>query len=220
MSNYFSNNLYERLGVDQGATKAEIKAAYRKLASEFHPDRNRDDGAHEIMQSIQEAYSVLSKPDRREHYDRSGEVDNPEARLDRCAETKIMEALSSLLMECDADPSRDYAEMIGSSLQRDISTAAESVERLSELGKKMQRILDNFDAGGDDNACVMLLRNRVDGVAKAVEAEEASIVVLKRSQEMMLGCEYRGAALAESRISAHDYGWPLGVDYASPWSGG
>ena len=220
MINYFSDDLYERMGVDRSATKSEIKAAYRKLASEFHPDRNRGEGAHETMQSIQEAYSVLSKPDRREHYDRSGEVDNPEARLDRCAETKIMEALSNLLMECDADPSHDYAEMIGASLKRDISAATESVETLSGLGKKMQRILDNFHTGGDDNPCVMLLRNRVDGVAKAVESEKASIVVLKRSQEMMAGCEYRGAALPVSHVRADDSGWAFRSNYTSSWRGG
>ncbi|MFC2070163.1 DnaJ domain-containing protein, partial [Chloroflexota bacterium] len=63
---------YEVLGIDRNATAEKIKKTYRKLAFEYHPDHNRDDGAEEKFKEINEAYEVLSDPEKRETYDRFG----------------------------------------------------------------------------------------------------------------------------------------------------
>jgi len=61
---------YRILGVEPGAGIEEIKKAYRKLARKYHPDRNPDPSAHEVFREINEAYHVLSDPERRLEYDR------------------------------------------------------------------------------------------------------------------------------------------------------
>ena len=63
---------YEVLGVPRGATQEEIKKAFRKLAFQFHPDHNHQDGAEERFKEINEAYQVLSDPEKREKYDQLG----------------------------------------------------------------------------------------------------------------------------------------------------
>jgi molecular chaperone DnaJ len=63
---------YETLGVSRDAGQAEVKRAFRRLAMKYHPDRNRDDGAEERFKEINEAYEVLSDPERRAAYDRFG----------------------------------------------------------------------------------------------------------------------------------------------------
>ncbi len=66
---------YKILGVKRDSSKEEIKLAYRKLALQHHPDRNpHDTRAEERFKEINEAYQVLSDPQKRAHYDRVGEA--------------------------------------------------------------------------------------------------------------------------------------------------
>ena len=71
---------YEVLGVARDATPEQLKAAYRKLAMQYHPDRNNGDkGAEERFKEVGEAYSVLSDPQKRQRYDAFGHVgDGPQ----------------------------------------------------------------------------------------------------------------------------------------------
>lgn len=64
---------YEVLGVQRGATEQEIKSAYRKLALQYHPDRNPDNpGAEEKFKECSEAYAILADTEKRSMYDRFG----------------------------------------------------------------------------------------------------------------------------------------------------
>ena len=68
-------DFYQTLGVARGASDAEIKTSYRKLAMTYHPDRNNGSKeAEEKFKSITEAYDVLRDPDKRALYDRYGEA--------------------------------------------------------------------------------------------------------------------------------------------------
>ena len=64
---------YEVLGLQKGASDEEIKKAFRKMAMKYHPDRNPDDKeAEEKFKEVNEAYGVLSDPDKKSKYDRFG----------------------------------------------------------------------------------------------------------------------------------------------------
>jgi len=68
-------DLYQRLGLKRGASEAEIKKAYRSLAKQLHPDRNKDNpDAAKRFGEITQAYDLLSDKDKRARYDR-GEID-------------------------------------------------------------------------------------------------------------------------------------------------
>src|ERR1700741_1218926 len=68
-------DLYSQLNVPRGASEADIKKAYRKLAKELHPDKNKDNPkATERFAKVTQAYDILTDKDKRAQYDR-GESD-------------------------------------------------------------------------------------------------------------------------------------------------
>ncbi|NJD28099.1 MAG: molecular chaperone DnaJ [Chloroflexi bacterium] len=70
---------YEVLGVERGASDADIKKAFRRLAQQWHPDVNQDEAASQRFKEISEAYQVLSDPERRQRYDLFGSVEGGDA---------------------------------------------------------------------------------------------------------------------------------------------
>src|SRR3989344_1249614 len=67
-----SRDYYEVLGVAKGASEAEIKSAYRKMALQYHPDRNKEAGTTEKFKEINAAYEVLGNEQKRKKYDEFG----------------------------------------------------------------------------------------------------------------------------------------------------
>jgi molecular chaperone DnaJ len=67
-----TKDYYEILGVNKNASLDEIKQKYRELALKYHPDRNKDKNAEEKFKEINEAYAVLSDPEKRKQYDTFG----------------------------------------------------------------------------------------------------------------------------------------------------
>src|SRR6186997_3111795 len=71
-------DLYAVLGVAHDATDEEIRAAYRRLARELHPDVNGDPGAERRFKEVTAAYETLSDPGRRQQYDAFGQGGVPD----------------------------------------------------------------------------------------------------------------------------------------------
>jgi len=73
-----AKDYYEILGVPRDASQEEIRKAYRRLAMQYHPDKNpgREKWANEKFKEINEAFSVLGDPEKRKRYDQFGTVGN------------------------------------------------------------------------------------------------------------------------------------------------
>lgn len=67
-----ARDFYEILGIKRNANDREIKKAFRRLAIQYHPDKNKEEGAEEKFREIAEAYEVLSDEEKRKEYDMIG----------------------------------------------------------------------------------------------------------------------------------------------------
>jgi curved DNA-binding protein len=69
-----AKSLYETLEINENASEAEIKKAYRKLARKYHPDVNKDASAEEKFKEINAAYEILSDKEKKSQYDMHGDA--------------------------------------------------------------------------------------------------------------------------------------------------
>jgi molecular chaperone DnaJ len=80
-----TGNHYQTLEISHKSTPDEIKMAYRRLAKQFHPDRQNGIASHEKIVAINAAYEILSDPQRRADYDSQLSLNSPERRAQRTA---------------------------------------------------------------------------------------------------------------------------------------
>jgi hypothetical protein len=99
---------YQVLGVPPDATEEQIKTAYRKLVKEYHPDRNKSEAAKVIIVRVNEAYEILSDPERKARYGR--ETYQPDLRT---AEEREYEAKKAEYYRKRRErEKREYEEML------------------------------------------------------------------------------------------------------------
>ena len=140
---------YETLGIDRGASEAEIRSAFRKLATDSHPDKfdgQERVAAEKRFQAVTEAFNVLSRPDSREKYDTeisqgqtsvAGRYPKEIARLlaakgaQSFKEGKPTDAISYLRQALDHDPGQARAHyFLGMVLGRAPGKAREALRHL------------------------------------------------------------------------------------------
>lgn len=135
---------YQVLEVSPDATDEEIKAAYRNLARKHHPDRQGGDGV--VFREIGEAYRVLSDPDQRAYYDRTGKLPGV-----RQSTTKVERFIAGMLLEAFTQDTEDPMRLICRNLrdkrENALGAALEGRKLRLELVDKIERFRkQNADA--------------------------------------------------------------------------
>lgn len=179
---------YDTLGVPRDADAATIKAAYRRLASQHHPDRGGD---KEKSAAVNDAYACLSDSERRARYD-AGQDDelppSPEEERRRQA-MKILGAVIDGVLE---DPAIEHAGIVRTIRQelrnatdKFKSKAADAKKAAARLERVRGRLVRKAAAAGDDLVAMILggkideLQRREADSLKAVEDVKAAIEMLE-----------------------------------------
>jgi len=132
-------NFYERLNVAADATGDTIKKSYRALARKHHPDKPEGDTA--IMQEVQLAYSVLSDPDKRAHYDRTGdEMPPPQQDPVEAILSNVFMHLIAQAMEKDFNILAKAREGLNSEIQSAKTQKASAKTHSTRLKKLLARV--------------------------------------------------------------------------------
>lgn len=183
-------NHYETLGVPPDAPAGVIKAAYRRLAREHHPDR--EGGSAERMQAINEAWRVLSDRELRAHYDATGRSGRAQEEPREVREAKAL--VLSLFRQCVVQAfaaGKDPLEIILRDFDgRDRLTAratSESARNIRVLQGKMARLKRRGGVG--ENLLIMAVQGMIAEHELALNAAKEVQATLKAARDLV--AEYR-----------------------------
>lgn len=189
---------YETLGVAVDATLQQIKAAFRKLASQHHPDRGGDTAR---AAAINDAYACLSDSERRARYD-SGMDDQAPPSAEEILRAKALQILDAVFDVALADPAIEASGLIRT-VRRELTAAGKKLGSQAvdarAAAKRLERIkgklLRKTGAEGDDLAAAILDRKAAEHLRRATDADD-NLAQVNMAVSMLT--EYGDEAVASS----------------------
>lgn len=200
-------SLYDDLGVNRDATAEEIRGAYRKRVMTSHPDRGGD---REEFERVQNAYDVLSDPDRRARYDETGDEGGggPDNRFSEISAV-IVTAFDHVVMQAgvrfrEADLIRQTCEALRQHKQGLEASIAQSNADRTKLKDMANRL--SFDGDGPD-ILGNVMRQRIRNHENAIQAAQHKAQVIDQAIEYLNGYGFKAnrARLARPAPPAIDY---------------
>lgn len=178
---------YETLGVPRDADTATIKRAYRKKASKAHPDKGGDAAS---MALVNRAHEVLTDPDRRDRYDRTGADGETRPPADEASEL-LMSAFAAALEE----PEGCFIEAVRAKVTGLVVEGQRSVRRLDSQIVKLTRRRDKT-TGPERNLVHLVIDQQIKHASQERERIGEALKTAQRAVEM-LG-DYQSSELRES----------------------
>ena len=172
-------NPYQILGVDPGSSDEEIKAAYKKAAQAAHPDRKG--GSPERMSEVNQAYQLLSDPDRRAQYD-SGASTVPPIPLERRAKDFLL-GLAAIVIRTaplSANMVTLLVNGIGNHKTSLRESRAKTLSELEGLRQRLQRL-----KGPPENFLEDLIKQEIVKGERLLLIYDADELVMGKSLEIL-----------------------------------
>jgi len=162
-------DLYKVLGISSHASEAEIKKAYRRKAKEHHPDKGGDETE---FKKIQQAYEVLSDPERRKHYDETGDT---KAISESQEDGQIKAEVINLFMATvdNAWSSTDIKNAMLKQVKDAICKINDSIRNNANQANKFKKRLGKSQYAGEYNYLEDALNERIKYIENTNEAAEA-----------------------------------------------
>jgi curved DNA-binding protein CbpA len=180
-------DLYRLLGLKRGASKDEVRKAYRRKAKASHPDTG---GSAEAFSALTVAHEVLSDPARREKYDTTGEIEQKKPNnFDGSAVEVIAQKLGLLIHAEQELTGLDIGALLEQSIRDDIArrqaSMAEQARAIERAGKLRARVKRKTD--GADNMLARVLEWHERASKDHIKKNEEAVSSLERALEMLDG---------------------------------
>lgn len=169
---------YNTLGLHPACSENDIKLAYRKLAKEHHPDREGGDA--ERMAAINQAYEVLSDPERRAHYDATGQSEIQTVIAQ--ARQALISLLSQAFAQINAQPIDTCRSVVKHAVEMqkvERDSAQRRIRQLEKLSGKIHCKAGENLAQGVIDAQLAELRNAVSRMDRQTEISLATLKLLE-----------------------------------------
>lgn len=185
--------LYEDLGLQPGASNIQVRTAYRRLAAQFHPDKNP--AGRERFDQITHAYQILSDPDRKARYDRTGRDDDVKV-TPQVVQNMVEQTMLAVIMAERPDGSTDDPtwEDIKSKILRTIRDNRREPQANLKQARKRLRRLDNL-------AKRFRSKTDADPIGDAFAAHRRRMVLEVNKWEDALELSHK----VEAAFDAYDY---------------
>lgn len=189
-------NHYEVLGVKPDASAAEIKAAYRRLSKQHHPDR--PGGDHNKMTQLTLAYRILSDPEKRKRYDETGADDRPKD-IEAEAQAMLMGGFEQHIEQGQSD---DVLSEMRAGLANAVITTKHKIQQakkrigvLETKARRVKRKRQGFDAYAE------VIKRKIQKERADIESGEHFLKVAEMCGALM--DEYECATSAPKQNSAY-----------------
>jgi len=183
-------DLYKLLGLKRGASKAEVRKAYRRKAKVSHPDKG---GSAEAFSALATAHDVLSDERRRERYDATGEIVAAKPDNADVAAIEIIAQKLGLIIHSEHDVSAlGIGEMIEQAIREDIARRQagiadhnRAIERAARLRARVKRKAD-----GADNTLARVLDWHERSAKDLIKKSEDAVSSMERALEILDGYSF------------------------------
>ena len=178
---------YEVLGVAPTATDAEIKQAWRRASARHHPDRAGGDAVQ--MAAVNDAYEVLSAPERRKQFDETGTTEKMMSML-QAAELMIPGLANNAVDRCGDPAQADLHFMMWSEvtgvLREDRAAQAQAVKQRD----KLKKVLKRFKRKGGENLIAAAIAEQINKIGKYLEGNTQHQLLLLEVLEVLKDYSY------------------------------
>jgi curved DNA-binding protein CbpA len=183
-------DLYRLLGIKRGATKEDVRRAYRRKAKVSHPDSG---GSVEAFSALATAHDVLSDENRRERYDTTGEIEPARPNNFDGSAIEVIAHKLGLIIHAEHDvTSMDIGAVIEQAIREDIvsrkSSIASQIQAVERAGCLRARV--RRKANGEDNALARVLDWHERATKDHVKKNEEAVRAMERALEILEGYSF------------------------------
>lgn len=181
-------NPYEVLGVGTAATSDDLRKAYRDKARRAHPDAG---GKREDFDELKLAYDVLSDPDRRARYDRTGKIDDDEADNYQAMVLNLLVRMIDQILQAPLEDDKLFSmsllQELTSCIEAEIAVVNQKIEPTDRALRRIKRLKRRFKAlkRGAANVLETLLLSRENDYVLSRKAADRDIKVRRAAMALL-----------------------------------